>query len=102
MKKYIQSIQYYIHTGCYMPEATSPLSSKIQVIHAAVTGSPEHGRCDTASFFHRTSQIILPWSPSKPEFFCLSPTACPFSASFCAAASVTEFLVLFDLVFLDF
>lgn len=102
MKKYIQSIQYYTHKGCYMPGARSPVSAKIQVIHAAVTGSPEHGHCDTASFFHRTSQIILPWSPSKPEFFCLSPTACPCSASFCAAASTIEFLVLLDLVFLEF
>lgn len=102
MKKYIHSIQYYTHKECYMPGAGSPLCAKIQVIHAAVTGSPEHGHCDTASLFHRTSQIILPWSPSKPEFFCLSPTACPCSASFCTAASTTEFPLLLDKVLLEF
>lgn len=46
----------------------------MQVIHVAVTGCPEHG-CDTASFFYRTSLVILPWCPSKSKFFCLSPTA---------------------------
>lgn len=91
MKKYIHSIQCYTHKGCYMPGAGSPASAKIQVIQAAVTASSEHGHCDTAVFFHRTSQIILPWSPSKPEGFCPSPTACPCSASFCAAASTSDF-----------
>lgn len=74
MKRYIQSAQYYAQKECYIPRAGSPVSAKIQVIHVAVTGCPEHG-CDTARFFYRTSPVILPWCPSKSKFFCLSPTA---------------------------
>lgn len=75
MKTYIQSIQYYTHEEHYMPGARSPINAKIQVLHIAVAGSLQHGGCDTASFFYRTSPIILPWCPSKSELFCLSPTA---------------------------
>lgn len=74
IKRYIQSIQYYIPKDHYIPRARSPISAKIQAIHIAVTGSPEHG-CDTASVFYRTPPIILPWCPFKYEFFCLSATA---------------------------